>query len=143
MNTLNATDEQRLPERNAFHRGDSPALGDVVDVLDTYFDALYEADGVKMDSIFHNHGVYATADESPTLVRDKQTYLEVLSKRQSPRSRREQRKDFIDSVEFAGANTARAQVRCSIGGSDFVDYLTLIRDEGRWQIIAKVFQIIS
>ncbi|MEM7500393.1 MAG: nuclear transport factor 2 family protein [Pseudomonadota bacterium] len=143
MNTPTPTGDRLPPEPYQFHRSDSPSLGDVVDVLDTYFDALYEADGSKMDAIFHAHGVYATADELPTLVRDKETYLEVLRNRQSPQSRREPRKDFIDSVEFAGDNTARAQVRCSIGGSDFVDYLTLIRDEGRWQIIAKVFQVIN
>lgn len=116
---------------------------DVVAVLELYFDALHEADAEKMDAIFHEQGIYATADQVPALTRDKQTYIDVLRKRESPRSRGESRKDHIDSIEFAGANTARAQVRCSIGSNDFVDYLTFIRDEGRWQIIAKIFQIVA
>lgn len=113
----------------------------VANLLGTYFDALYESDETKMAAIFHANGIYATADESPPLLRDKNTYLKVLSERQSPESRGEGRRDIIDSIELAGSNTARAKVRCCIGNSNFVDYLTLIKDQGRWQIIAKVFQI--
>ncbi|MDJ0654635.1 MAG: nuclear transport factor 2 family protein [Xanthomonadales bacterium] len=123
----------------------SPAAArrEVVQVLQLYFDALHEADATKMDRIFHAQGIYATADEHPTLTRDKRTYLDVLRNRESPQSRGDARKDHIDSIEFAGANTARARVRCSIGSSDFVDFLTLIRDEeGQWQIISKIFQIV-
>jgi len=32
-----------------------------------------------------------------------------------------------------------AKLRCSIRPKNFVDLLTLIRVEGRWQVIAKVF----
>ncbi|MEM8497790.1 MAG: nuclear transport factor 2 family protein [Pseudomonadota bacterium] len=110
-------------------------------VIEEYFDALYEASESKMGAIFHTSGVYATADESPVLIRDKPSYLNVLRQRTSPASREETRKDSIDSIEMAGENTARAIVRCSIGNSDFIDFLTLVRDEGRWQIIAKIFHI--
>jgi hypothetical protein len=44
-------------------------------------------------------------------------------------------------MEFAGENTARARVRCSIGNKDFVDFLSLIREDTQWKIVAKVFQI--
>ena len=121
--------------------GENP--GDIESVLNTYFDAIYEADHSKMAAIFHARGIYATADESPTLIRDLPTYLDVLAARESPASRGEPRRDVIESIELAGDNTARAQVRCSIGSRDFVDYLTLVREAGRWQIIAKVFQVIE
>ena len=120
-----------------------PGEQGVVALLSMYFDALYESDEVKMGAIFHSRGVYATADEVPILTRDRSTYLDVLRDREAPRARGEERKDHIDTVELAGANTARAKVRCSIGSTDFVDYLTLVRDEGRWQIISKVFQILD
>ena len=122
-------------------QGNAAASADVAVVLQNYFDALHHADAEQMDEVFHASGIYVTADETPPLIRDKQTYLDVLRHRESPHSRGEKRKDHIDSVEFAGHNTARARVRCSIGSKDFVDYLTLIRDGGRWQVIAKVFQM--
>jgi hypothetical protein len=70
-------------------------------------------------------------------------YVPVVAARQSPASRNEPRRDYIDAIEVAGENTAFARVRCSIGSRDFVDFLTLVRTDGAWRIIAKVFQIIE
>lgn len=72
-----------------------------------------------------------------------QEYLPVVAARQPPAARNEARRDCIDAIEVAGEHTALARVRCSIGSRDFVDFLSLLRVEGRWQIIAKVFQIIE
>ena len=47
--------------------------------------------------------------------------------------------DRIVSIEFAGPATAFARVECAIAPKAFVDFLTLVRVEGRWQILAKVF----
>ena len=116
---------------------------DVRDKLLVYFDGLYFCDVEKLESVFHPRAVYATADEIPFLYRSMDEYFQVITTRESPASRNEERRDVIDSIEFAGANTAFARVRCSIGNRDFVDFLTLVRTEGRWRIIAKVFQIIE
>lgn len=68
-------------------------------------------------------------------------YVPVVAARQSPASRGEERRDVIDEIQFAGENTAFARVRCSIGNNDFTDFLTFVLDEGRWQIMAKIFEI--
>ena len=110
-------------------------------VLQNYFDALYHCDTDKLIEVFHPKAIYATADETPFLHRTMDEYVPVVAARQSPASRGEPRKDFIDEIRFAGDNTAFAWVRCSIGDRDFVDLLTLVRVEGRWQIMSKIFQI--
>ena len=111
--------------------------------LKAYFDALYDSSSAGMRGIFHPRGLYVTADESPPLFRDRETYLAVLAARESPASRGEARRDHIDHIEFAGDNTAWARVRCSIGKRDFVDLLTLVYDQDKWQIVAKVFHIVN
>ncbi len=116
---------------------------DIVRVLDHYFDALYYCDTDKIRAVFHDQAIYATADESDFLFRNMKEYTQVIAERESPASRNEVRRDVIDSIEIAGDNTARARVRCSIGSRNFVDFLTLIREGGRWLIIAKVFQIVE
>lgn len=118
-------------------------FADVYDLLGQYFDTLYYCDLEKFDAVFHPHAIYVTADETPLLYRSMPTYREVIAQRRSPESRGEQRRDFVDAMEFAGDNTALARVRCSIGERDFVDLLSLVRTEGRWRIIAKIFQIIE
>lgn len=44
----------------------------------------------------------------------------------------------IISIDRTG-DTAVAKVSNSCFGTDFIDYLTLIKDNGRWQIICKAF----
>lgn len=119
------------------------AFDEINRVLQVYFDALHFCDTEKLQEAFHRRAIYATADEMPLLYRTMDEYVPVVAARQSPASRGEARRDFIDSIEVAGENTARARVRCTIGNRDFVDFLTLVRDENRWQIISKVFQIIE
>lgn len=110
-------------------------------VLEQYFDALYHSDAGRMQQVMHPACVYATADEDPALVRDLPEYLEVLRHRPSPASRGEARADRILGMDMAGENTALARVECSIGGRNFTDYLSLIRVQEQWRIIAKVFAI--
>ena len=121
--------------RGAFH--------DISAVLQDYFDALYFCDVEKLERVFHPQAIYATADETPLLYRTMAQYVPVVAARQSPASRNEARRDHIDAIDIAGDNTAVARVRCSIGSRDFVDFLTLVRTDGQWRIIAKVFQIIE
>ncbi len=117
------------------------AYAEVQALLDTYFDALYYSDVDRLGAVFHPRAIYATADETPPRYRSMEEYFPVVAARQSPASRKEPRRDAVDSIEFAGINTALARVRCSIGQNDFTDFLTLVREDGAWKIIAKVFQI--
>ncbi|MEN2976060.1 nuclear transport factor 2 family protein [Tistrella bauzanensis] len=110
-------------------------------VIQDYFDALYDCDVGKLQRVFHPRAIYATADETPFLYRTMDEYFPVVAARQSPASRGERRRDHIDGIDLAGDNTAVARVRCSIGSRDFVDFLTFVRVDGTWRIIAKVFQI--
>ncbi|MDG5494118.1 nuclear transport factor 2 family protein [Niveispirillum sp. BGYR6] len=119
------------------------AFTDITAILQDYFDALYFCDTEILQRVFHPKAIYATADETPMLYRTMAEYVPVVAARQSPASRGESRRDHIDAIDLAGENTAVARLRCSIGQRDFVDFLTLVRTEGQWRIIAKVFQIIE
>jgi len=119
------------------------AFTDVQQVIQIYLDALYECDLEKLDRAFHPNAIYATADEPEFLHRTMEQYFPVVAARVSPASRGEVRKDAIDGIEFAGKNTAFARVRCSIGTRDFVDFLTFVKTNNQWRIIAKVFQFVE
>lgn len=119
------------------------AFDDINSVLKEYFDALYLCDIDRLHRVFHPKAIYVTADEMPLLYRTMEEYVAVMAARQSPASRNETRRDHIDAIDLAGENTAVARVRCSIGQRDFVDFLTMVRTDDRWRIIAKVFQIIE
>lgn len=116
---------------------------DISQVLAVYFDALHFCDVEKLKRVFHPKAIYATADETPLLYRTMDEYVAVVAVRQSPASKGEPRRDHVDAIDLAGDNTAHARVRCSIGTRDFVDFLTLVRTDGQWRILSKIFQIIE
>lgn len=108
-------------------------------MLANYFDALFAGDAALLGKVMHPAALYASASEQPLLLRTMEEYLPIVAARGSPGSRGEQRRDSVEMIDFAGAETALAKVRCSIGNRDFVDYLSLVRTDGRWRIISKVF----
>lgn len=113
----------------------------VSNAINDYLDGLYLCDTDLLAQIFHPRAIYATADEEPLLFRTMDEYFPVVAARISPASRNEPRISAIDSIDFAGENTALARVRCTFAAKDFVDFLTFIRVEGNWHIISKVFQM--
>lgn len=113
----------------------------VISVLETYLDGLYYADIELLGSVFHPKAIYATADETPLLHRTMDEYFPVVAKRVSPSSRDEPRRDVIEGIQFAGDNTAFARLRCSIDTKDFIDFLTIVRTNGEWKIMAKIFHM--
>lgn len=110
-------------------------------LIQRYFDALYRADADLLRSVMHPRAIYASADEQPLLYRTMDEYLPVVAARVSPEERGEERHDAIEMISLAGENTALARVRCAIADLHFTDFLTLVRDEGEWRIMAKIFQI--
>lgn len=112
---------------------------EVVAVLQQYLDGLHQSDTQRLRCVFHPKAVYATASQEKPLVLGMDDYFPIVDARPSPASKGEARTDEIVSIEFVGPVTASATLRCSIQPRHFVDRLTLIHLEDRWQIAAKVF----
>lgn len=115
------------------------AYAQVAEALQDYFDGLYHGDTQRLGRVLHPQAVYATAVPAEPLVLRMDEYLPIVAARPSPASRGEARRDRVLSIGFAGPVTAMATVECSIGPKDYTDLLTLIRADGAWRIIAKVF----
>jgi hypothetical protein len=115
------------------------ALSDITEVLHTYFDGLYTSDAALLATVFHPAAIYATATEGTLLQRTMDEYLPIVAEREAPAAREEERRDRIISVDVVGPTTALAKVECAIAERQFIDLLSLVHLDGRWQIIAKVF----
>lgn len=115
----------------------------VAAVLGDYFDGLYHCDTDRLGRVFHPQARYACATDCATggtlLHLGMDEYFPIVAARESPASRNEVRRDRIVEIRFAGPVTAFAHVECAIGPKFFNDFLTLIKTDGRWQIISKVF----
>jgi 4-oxalocrotonate tautomerase len=112
---------------------------DIAGALADYFDGLYHSDTARLARIFHPQAHYVCATDGTLVHLDMQRYFPIVDARPSPASRNEPRADRIVSIEFAGPVTAFVRAECAIGPKHFTDLLTLIRLDGRWQIMSKVF----
>ncbi|MFD0275374.1 nuclear transport factor 2 family protein [Kitasatospora sp. NPDC127111] len=115
------------------------AVAAVAAALTAYFDGLHHSDTGLLAEVFHPEAVYATATEGRLLRLTMEDYLPMVARREPPAARGEARRDRIVSIGFAGPVTALARVECAIGDRHYTDFLTLVRLDGRWRIIAKVF----
>ncbi len=121
----------------------APDFAGVAAVVATYFDGLYFSDTRRLGQVFHPKAHYVCVTDGTLLHRDMEDYFAVVDARPSPASRGEVRRDEIVSVEFAGPVTARVVLRCAIGTRAFTDFLTLIRLDGNWQVMSKVFHYVE
>jgi Putative lumazine-binding len=115
------------------------AYPEIIETLTLYFDGLYHSDTSRLKHAFHPQASYVCAVEQPLLQLTMDEYFPIVDKRPSPASRGEARQDRIVSIEMAGPVTAFARLECAIGPKRFIDLITLIRIDERWQIISKVF----
>ena len=115
----------------------------IVAVLKAYYDALYRCDLELLAQVFHPSAQYFTASSGELLHLDMHTYFPIVEQRISPKSLGETYGFSIDSIEVVGNVTALARMRSSLFSKDYIDLLALIKIDGKWQIISKVFHYTS
>ncbi|MBM3512607.1 MAG: nuclear transport factor 2 family protein [Alphaproteobacteria bacterium] len=116
-----------------------PREAEITAVIYDYFDGLYHSDASRLARVFHPLARYSCATEGELTHLGMDVYLPIVANRPSPASRGETRRDKIDAIEFAGPVTAFVRASCAIGPKQFTDFLSFVRVDGAWRIIAKVF----
>ncbi|MFK5978170.1 MAG: nuclear transport factor 2 family protein [Rhizobiaceae bacterium] len=117
-------------------------FADVVGVLEAYFEGLYRADSKKLAEVFHRDARYVNTTEGDYMNHSILEYLDIIDRRTPPASSGELHSDRMISIEFGGPRMAFAKVAMTMLGRDYLDFLTLILDDGQWWIISKVFSYI-
>lgn len=117
----------------------SGAVADIEAVMRDYLDGLYRCDTALLARAFHPQALYATAAGDVPVIMDLPSYLPVVARRDPPARSGDARRERIVSIDVVGPSTALVKLECRFFQKDYVDFLTLVRVDGRWQIIAKVF----
>ena len=115
------------------------AFDDILDALKRYYDGLYYGDVRLLESVFHPHAIYHTASGEAPLAYDLPSYLDVVARRTAPEALGDRYAYEVDSLRFAGDDTAFVVFKCALMGKDFTDFLSFTRIKGEWRIAAKVF----
>lgn len=115
------------------------AYCEIVAALQPYFDGLYDGDVEQMRRIFHPSCRLASAPDEVGSYLDLDAYFANVEARPSPRSLNEPRHDLILAILASGEGAAIAVLRTARAPRLYTDFLSLLRIEGRWQIVAKTY----
>lgn len=116
------------------------AVAEIEQVIQTYFDGLYEGDVAKLAAAFHpvSH-LYCEKDGGVADV-PREQWFEMVRNRESAASKGLAREDRILMMDISGPETAFVKVACQIPPRYFTDYLVLNRTAEGWKIVSKVYR---
>jgi hypothetical protein len=107
--------------------------------VQTYFDGLYEGNADKLAGIFHEAAALTFEQDGHVTVLPLAQWLKAVRERPAPKARGLVRDDAILLLDQSGPTTAFVKLRCQIPPRYFTDYLNLLRVDGRWLVVQKVF----
>ncbi|MFC3677274.1 nuclear transport factor 2 family protein [Ferrovibrio xuzhouensis] len=118
----------------------NPQITDILEIVQVYLDGLYAGDTAKLRQAFHPaSSLFASADGKLVQV-PREDWCKMVEGRPAPQAKGQGREhDRILSVDMTGPDTAMVKLNCAILPRLFTDYLSLIRLDGRWQIISKTY----
>jgi hypothetical protein len=117
----------------------SDAHSEISAALQQYFEGFYEGDVGKLEKIFcPNAHLYSVADGGLN-DRDMAAVFNGVRSRESSAQRGFDRFDRIVTIDQSGPGSAFAKVEIALGDVLYTDYLTLLKLDGRWQIVSKTF----
>jgi hypothetical protein len=110
----------------------------ILAVLSDYFAGLYTGDTVLLRSVFHPEAaLFAELREQP-YHKGLDDYMDGVEHRQSPEELGEPYQMKVLSLDVLN-NIAVAKVHVPALGFNYYNYLSLVRQDGRWVIVNKIF----
>ncbi|WP_428775438.1 nuclear transport factor 2 family protein [Vibrio sp.] len=114
-------------------------IQEISELAQKYFDALYFGKSELFAEIFHPQaGLHCNTDDQHTTM-DVATYLELVAGRAAPAETNQPRRDEVLSIQISSPTTAVLQTRELFVPKLFTDDLTLMKFNGEWKIIAKIW----
>jgi len=112
----------------------SSEIQTIEQIITDYFDGLYEADVEKLRNIFHSDSVL----KAPNLRRSRDEWLHAVGSRPVPKQEGESYRFKIISIEVIGEQ-AMVKLECPLFEKYYIDFIGLLKENGRWQIVNKMY----
>ncbi|MBT2325877.1 nuclear transport factor 2 family protein [Variovorax paradoxus] len=110
----------------------------LLDVLQRYFDGLYRGNADLLRGVFHPQARLFGEVKGEILLRELEPYLQLVASRLSPVDNGEAQRMKVLALQIHGA-IALATVQCDLLGFNYVDQLSLLKQDGRWTIVNKLY----
>lgn len=110
----------------------------ILEVLRDYFNGVFSGDVDLLKTVFHPEATLFGEIKGQPYQKSLDNYLAIVANRQSPAALGESFLMKPLAIEVLD-NIAFAKTHCQMLGFNYFDYLALLRQEGRWQIVNKLF----
>ncbi len=112
---------------------------EITEAMRPYFDGFYQGDIATLKKIFHPSCHLYTATDGPLQDDPMDAVYDRVANRAAPAAAGHKRHDRILSIDKSGEESALVKVQIAIGTKLFTDYLSMLKLDGRWQIISKTY----
>ena len=112
----------------------------VEDVIQLYFDGLYEGDADKIGEAFHPSADLRWVEKGELQVLTVPDWLDRVRKRPSAKAEGKPREDFIVTMDRSDEKTAFVKVKCQLPPRYFTDYLVALKLADGWRIVSKSYR---
>lgn len=108
-------------------------------LMSNYFEVMFSQDMELFDQVFHTECTLYGVVEGKANLRPFQVYREQVAARKSPFELGEQRHSAILDFDQLSPNIAWVKPEVTMFGGLMHDYLNLVKLDGKWWIMAKMW----
>lgn len=114
---------------------------DLINAVQTYFDALYYCDTKKLNEVFHKSSSLFDVDEGKVFVEPIASFSKDVGGRVSPASAGQKPDAEILMMDWLSPSCATVKIRIRAHKNVFVDHLGFVNGEDGWQIVSKIWHL--
>lgn len=109
-------------------------------LLDNYFELIHTQDMSLYNKVFHKDSNLYSSENDEIVIRSADLYRSQMEARTSPQDSGNARRDVVLLVDQMSPEVAFAKVQLEMFGGVMQDYLNLLRVDGSWFIISKLYK---
>lgn len=109
-------------------------------MLDNYFELIHTQDMSLYNKVFHKDSNLYSSENDELVIRSADLYRSQMEARTSPQDSGNARRDEVLFIDQISPEVALAKVQLEMFGGVMQDYLNLLRVDGSWFIISKLYK---
>ena len=116
---------------------------ELLNVWDDYRNGIYEGDAEKLSEIFHPAASMFFVNDGAVVVTPIAKYIDIVHNRVAPKKSDAKRDERLVSLAVPSVDSATLTATILIMGKSFTDQLVMMKNDGKWRIVAKTYHLDS
>ena len=114
---------------------------DLLNAVQTYFDAIHHCDIKKLNKVFHKNSNLFDVDKGAIFMESITSFSNDVEGRVSPASKKQEPESEILMMDWLSSDCVMVKIRIRAHNNIFVDHLNFVNGEIGWQIVSKIWHL--